>query len=65
LLRGVDQVRPALTEMATLRPIITYTGEPNCAIVNAAPAPDESTPTAWSPLTPPTTRTTPLTPPTS
>jgi uncharacterized protein (TIGR02246 family) len=34
VLRGVDQIRPVLAELAALRPTITYTGEPDCVIVD-------------------------------
>lgn len=34
VLRGVDEIRPALTELAALRPRIDYVGEPDVVIVD-------------------------------
>jgi uncharacterized protein (TIGR02246 family) len=34
VLRGLDQIRPALTAFVALRPTIEYTGETDCVIVD-------------------------------
>jgi uncharacterized protein (TIGR02246 family) len=34
VLRGVDEIRPALTELAALRPRIDYDGDPDVVIVD-------------------------------
>jgi uncharacterized protein (TIGR02246 family) len=34
VLRGAEQIRPALAELAALTPTIEYTGEPDCVIVD-------------------------------
>jgi uncharacterized protein (TIGR02246 family) len=34
VLRGTDQIRPALTEFAALAPKIEYVGDPDCVIVD-------------------------------
>jgi uncharacterized protein (TIGR02246 family) len=34
VLRGLDEIRPALTDLAALRPHIEYTGEPDVVIVD-------------------------------
>ena len=34
VLRGVEQIRPALAELAALHPTIEYAGEPDCVVVD-------------------------------
>ena len=34
VLRGIDQIRPALAEIAALRPRMEYAGEPDCVVVD-------------------------------